>query len=238
MQNRLASFSSPEWLSVPFEQKHKICYDRLIDILLSFTKILRLPYINERGATLKNSIRRIHDLPTARKNDIGEQVMVLQAQLQTWWLDFREEHYGIMALNSEIPSTPEAAYMAAASPASVLPLSGPWMIANDETLTSSLVSIYSASHIILHTILLIISLSRPPNSIESDGQSAVDTHRAAISAYATSVFQASLYLNMINRFCGDAVRTRFSINIVAHFALEDSQRDEAQQMLKEWKLGG
>ncbi|KAK6452922.1 hypothetical protein FP744_10009173 [Trichoderma asperellum] len=236
MQNRSANFSSPEWLSVPFQQKHKICYDRLIDILLSFTTTLHLPHMNQRGAKLRNSIHCIHDLSTARKNDIEKNVTILQEQLKKWWLEFRDEHCEISAQNSGTSSILDAADVAAASPSSVLPLSGPWMIANKETLTSSMVSIYSAIHVILHSILLIISLSRTPGPIEPGGQSAVDIHQAAISMYATSVFNAALYLNMVNPFCGDALRTKFSINLVAQFALEDGQRDEAQRMLGQWKL--
>ncbi|KAM0461609.1 hypothetical protein ACHAPV_004317 [Trichoderma viride] len=236
MQNRSASFSSLEWLSIPFQKKHKICYDKLIDILLSFTTTLRLPNMNQKCAKLRSSIHRIHDLPTARKNKIEERVMILQEQLQYWWFEFRDEHCEIIAQSSGTSPAVDAAYVAADSPSSVLPLSGPWMVANNETLTSSMVSIYSGIHIILQSILFIISVSKPPNSIEPGGQSAVDTHRAAISMYAASVFNAALYLNMVNPFCGDAVRTKFSINIVAQFALEDSQRDEAQRMLSQWKL--
>lgn len=236
MHNRSANFSSTEWLSIPFQQKHKICYDLLIDILLCFTKELRLPYMNQRSATLRSSINRVHDLSTARKADLEEKAMALLAQLQDWWLEFREEHCEIITLSPGCSFTPENAYMAVASPSSVFPISGAWMIANSETLTASMLSIYSATHMILHTILLIISLSKPPNLTGLDGQSAVDTHQAAISAYATGVFNASLYLNMINPFCGDAVRTNFSMNIVSQFALEDSQRDEARRMLNQWKV--
>lgn len=238
MQNRSANFSSPEWLSVPFQQKHKICYDRLIDILLSFTTTLHLPCMNWQGANLRSSIHRIHDLSTARKNTIEEKVVILQEQLQNWWLEFRDEHCEIIAQNCGTPFTINATYTAAAAaPSSVLQLSGPWMIANSETLTSSMVSIYSGIRIILHLILLVISLSRPPGLIKPGGQSStVDAHQAAISMYAASVFNAALYLNMVNPFCGDAVRTKFSLDIVAQFALEDSQRDEAQRILSQWKL--
>lgn len=236
MQNRSAGFQSPEWLSVPFQQKHKICYDKLIDILLSFTTTLRLPNMNQKGAKLRTSIHRVHDLPTARKTKIEEKVMMLQDELQRWWSEFRDEHFKIIAQNSGSSPAVDAAYEAADSPSAVLQLSGPWMVANNETLTSSMVSLYSGIRIILHSILFIISVSKPPCSIEPDGSSPIDTHRAAISMYAASVFNAALYLNMVNPFCGDAVRSKFSINIVAQFALEDSQRDEAQQMLSQWKL--
>ncbi|KAL7933912.1 hypothetical protein V8C35DRAFT_43050 [Trichoderma chlorosporum] len=236
MNNRYAHFSSPEWLSIPFQQKHKICYDRLIDVLLSFTRVLRLPYMNQDGATLRRSVNRVHDLSTARKIDIEEKANALLAQLQDWWLDFMQEHCEIMKSSSECSVTPENAYMTVASPSSVLPLSEPWMVANSETLTASMISIYSATHMIIHTVLLIISLSKPPTFIDHNGQSDVDAHQAAISAYATGVFNASMYLNMINPFCGDAVRTNFSVTIVSQFALEDSQRDEARRMLNEWKV--
>lgn len=236
MNNRSANFSSPEWLSVPFQQKHKICYDRLIDILLSFTRVLRLPYMNQKGATLRCSVNRVHDLSTARKADIEERANTLLTKLQEWWLDFQQEHCEIITLNSECSFTPENAYMTVASPSSVLPLSEPWMVANSETLTASMISIYSATHMVIHTILLIIGLSKPPYLFDHDGQSEVDAHQAAISAYATGVFNASMYLNMINPFCGDAVRTNFSVTIVAQFALEDSQRDEARRMLSQWKV--
>lgn len=237
MQNRSANFSSPDWLSIPFQQKHKICYDRLIDILLSFTKVLRLPYLDQKGATLRSSVNRVHDLSTTRKADIEGKTMALLAQLQDWWLLFRQEHCEIIALSPECSLTPESAYLNVASPISVLtnPLSSSWMVANNETLTASMLSLYSASHMILHTILLIISLSKAPYSIASDGQTEVDAHQAAISAYATGVFNASMYLNMINPFCGDAVRTHFSMAIVSQFALEDTQRDEARRMLDQWK---
>ncbi|KAH0533385.1 hypothetical protein TsFJ059_001965 [Trichoderma semiorbis] len=237
MNNRAAKFSSPEWLSIPFEQKHKICYDRLIDILLSLTKVLRLPYMNQRGATLRYSVNRVHDLSTARKADMEERVNTLLAQLQDWWLDFQQEHCEIITLSPQCSYTPENAYITVSSPSSVLPLSGPWMVANNETLTSSMISIYSATHMILHTILFIISLSRPPpNPNGPDNLSDVDVHLAAISAYATAVFNASAYLSMINPFCGDAVRTNFSLAIVAQFALEDSQRDQARRMLNQWHV--
>ncbi|KAK4082767.1 uncharacterized protein Triagg1_1657 [Trichoderma aggressivum f. europaeum] len=236
MNNRSARFSSPEWLSIPFEQKHKICYDRLIDILLSLTKALRLPYMNQRGATLRYSVNRVHDLSTARKADIEERVNTLLARLQGWWFDFQQEHCEVITLSPECSYTPENAYMTVSSPSSVLPLSGPWMVANNETLTSSMISIYSATHMILHTVLFIISLSRPPSATGPDHLSDVDAHVAAISAYATGVFNASAYLSMINPFCGDAVRTNFSLAIVAQFALEDSQRDQARRMLNQWHV--
>ncbi|KKO99565.1 hypothetical protein THAR02_08327 [Trichoderma harzianum] len=236
MNNRAAKFSSPEWLSIPFEQKHKISYDRLIDILLSLTKVLRLPYMNQRGATLRYSVHRVHDLSTARKADMEERVNTLLAQFQDWWLDFQQEHCEVITLSPQCSYTPENAYITVSSPSSVLPLSGPWMVANDETLTSSMISIYSATHMILHTVLFIIALSRPPNPTGPDNLSDVDAHLAAISAYATGVFNASTYLNMINPFCGDAVRTNFSLAIVAQFALEDSQRDEARRMLNQWHV--
>ncbi|PNP56996.1 hypothetical protein THARTR1_02838 [Trichoderma harzianum] len=236
MNNRSAKFSSPEWLSIPFGQKHKICYDRLIDILLYFTRMLRLPHMNQRGATLRYSVNRVHDLSTARKEDIEERVNTLLARLQDWWLDFQQEHCQVVTTSPECSYTPHNAYISVSSPSSVLPLSGPWMVANNETLTSSMISIYSATHMILHTVLFIISLSKPPNVTGLDDLSDVDVHRAAISAYATSVFNASVYLTMINPFCGDAVRTNFSLAIVAQFALEDSQRDEARRMLNQWQI--
>ncbi|KAL7915445.1 hypothetical protein GGI35DRAFT_436873 [Trichoderma velutinum] len=236
MNNRCAKFSSPEWLSIPFEQKHKICYDRLIDILLSLTKVLRLPYMNQNGATLRSSVNGVHDLCAARKADIETRAKTLLAQLQDWWLDFRQEHCDIITTSPECPYSPENAYITVTSPSSVLPLSGPWMVANNETLPSSMISIYSATHMILHTILFITSLSKPPKPVGPDGRSDIDTHRTAISAYAAGVFNASVYLNIINPFCGDAVRTNFSVAIVAQLALEDSQRDEARRMLNQWTV--
>ncbi|TFA98783.1 hypothetical protein CCMA1212_009323 [Trichoderma ghanense] len=238
MQNRSANFSSPEWLSIPFQQKHKICYDRLIDILLSFTKVLRLPYLDQKGATLRRSVNRVHDLSTTRKADIEERTMTVLAQLQEWWLQFSQEHCEMITLSTQSSFTPENACMAVASPTSVLanPLSSSWMIANNETLTASMLSLYSATHMILHTVLLVISLSKAPYCIGPDGQTEVDSHQAAISAYAMGVFNASMYLNTINPFCGDAVRTSFSMTIVSQFALEDTQRDEARRMLDQWKV--
>ncbi|KAH0497697.1 hypothetical protein TgHK011_004986 [Trichoderma gracile] len=238
MHNRSANFSSPEWLSIPFQQKHKICYDRLIDILLSFTKMLRLPYMNLKGATLRGSVHRVHDLSTTRKADIEQRTMTLLTQLQNWWLLFRQEHCEIITLSSECPVSPEIARMTVASPISVLtnPFSSSWMVANNETLTASMLSLYSATHMILHTILLVISLSKPPYLMGPNGQTEVDAHQAAISVYATGVFNASMYLNMINPFCGDAVRTSYSMSIVSQFALEDTQRDEARRMLAQWKF--
>ncbi|KAL7956713.1 hypothetical protein V8C34DRAFT_315477 [Trichoderma compactum] len=217
MNNQTAKFPSPEWLSISFEQKHKICYDRLIEILLSLTKVLRLPYMNQRGATLRYSVNMVYDLSTALKADIEERVNTLLAQLQ----DCPECSY-----------TPENAYITVSSPSSVLPLSGPWMVANNETLTSSMISIYSATHMILETVLFIISLSRPPNSTGADNLSDVDVHLAAISAYVTAVFNASAYLSTINPFCGDAVRTNFSLAIVAQFALEWHVHDDSSETTK------
>lgn len=238
MHNRSANFSSPEWLSIPFQQKHKICYDRLIDILLSFTKVLRLPFLNQKGATLRRSVNRVHDLSTTRKADIEQRTMILLAQLQDWWLLFRQEHCEIITLSPECSLSPEIAHMTVASPTSVLtnPLSSSWMVANNETLTASMLSLYSATHMILHTILLIISLSKAPYFMGPDGQTEVDSHQASISAYATGVFNASMHLNMINPFCGDSVRTSFSMTIVSQFALEDTQRDEARRILAQWKV--
>ncbi|KAL7808776.1 hypothetical protein V8C44DRAFT_366570 [Trichoderma aethiopicum] len=238
MQNRVANFSSPEWLSIPFRQKHKICYDRLIDILLSFTKVLRLPGINQKGATLRRSVNRVHDLSTSRKAQVEEKVMAILAQLQDWWLQFRQEHCEIITLSSECSLAPEIADMAVASPTSVLtnPLSSSWMVANNETLTASMLSLYSATHMILHTTLLIISLSKAPYLMGPDGQTEVDSHQAAVSTYATGVFNASMHLNMTKPFCGDAFRTTFSMTIVSQFALEDTQRDEARRMLNQWRV--
>jgi hypothetical protein len=236
MHNRSANFSSPEWLSVPFWHKQKICYDKLTDILLSFTMTLCLPNMNQRGADLKSSILRIHDLSTACKTNIEERVIMLQKQLQHWCSEFRDEHCEIIAQDSVTSSAIDTTYTAADSPCFVLPLSGPWMIANNETLASSMVAIYCGINIILHSILFMISVSKPSSSIETGYQSAVDAHRAAISTYAASVFNAASYINMVNPFCGDALRTKFSVKIVAQFALEDSQRDEAQRMLGQWKL--
>ncbi|PTB78875.1 hypothetical protein M440DRAFT_1461870 [Trichoderma longibrachiatum ATCC 18648] len=238
MQNRSANFSSPEWLSIPFQQKHKICYDRLIDILLSFTKVLRLPGMNQWGATLRRSVNRVHGLSTSRKAEIEEKALTILAQLQEWWLQFRQEHCEIVTLSSECSLAPEIADLTVASPTSVLmnPLSSSWMVANNETLTASMLSLYSATHMILHTTLLIISLSKAPYLIGPDGQTEVDSHQAAVSTYATGVFNASKHLNMTKPFCGDAFRTTFSMTIVSQFALEDMQRDEARRMLNQWRV--
>ena len=164
--------------------------------------------------------------------------MILLAQLQDWWLLFRQEHCEIITLSPECSLSPEIAHMTVASPTSVLtnPLSSSWMVANNETLTASMLSLYSATHMILHTILLIISLSKAPYFMGPDGQTEVDSHQASISAYATGVFNASMHLNMINPFCGDSVRTSFSMTIVSQFALEDTQRDEARRILAQWKV--
>ncbi|KAL7919740.1 hypothetical protein ACQKWADRAFT_322702 [Trichoderma austrokoningii] len=239
MHNRSTPFSSPEWLSIPFQQNHKISYDKLIDILLSFTTTLHLPNRNQKGKKLRNSIHRIHDISTARKNKIEERVQILQERLKHWWLEFLDEHCEIIVQNAGASSATDAAHVIAAdSPSSVLPLSEVWMVANNETLTSSMVSIYSGIHVILHFILFIISVSKPAGSMDCGVESAIETHRAAISMYAASVFNAALYLNMVNPFCGDAARTKFSVTIVAQFALEDSQRIEAQRMLNQWNHRG
>ncbi|KAL6879322.1 hypothetical protein J3F83DRAFT_725820 [Trichoderma novae-zelandiae] len=230
MQNRSANFSSPEWLSIPFQQKHKICYDRLIDILLSLTKLLCPPCINQKGATLRGSVNRVHDLSTTRKADSEEKTMALLAQPQESRLQFRQEHCIIITQSLQCSLTPENAFMTVASPTSVLsnPLSSSWMVANNEILTASMLSLGRATHMALHTILLVISLSKAPYLIGPDGQTEVDSHQAAISAYATGVLNASVYLNMINPFCGDDVRMSFSMTIVSQFPLEDTQRDEAR----------
>ncbi|KAK5994135.1 hypothetical protein PT974_07575 [Cladobotryum mycophilum] len=231
MQNRQARFSSPEWLSLPFQQNKKIRYDLLVDILLSFTRELRLPHIQQPGANLPDSIHYIHDLPNYRKDDMEEKATDLMNRLHDWWRGFEKEHQEIIF--PDCLYFPPLTDTAAPSPASVLPMSASWMFSGRETLAASMVSLYSAANIILHSVLLVIALSKP---VGSEVESAVPAHQAAIASHSTSVFHAAMYLKVINPFCGDSVRAIFSTRIVFLLALENTQREKAQSMLREWGL--
>ena len=227
LQNRPSRFATPEWCLIPFRQSRKISFDRLIDVLLSFPSQLQLPRADKTGSSLRNDIRGVHDLATDQKNAIEDRVNILLLQLQWWWWDFEEEHTG---------ASPASVCPEADSPEHESPLSraASCMFVHRDTLTANASALYSAASIILHSVLLVLALSKPPALIGADVVSLVNISQSSIASHASSVLRAAAYLTETSPFCGDTLRTIVAVQIVSLLALEDSKREQAQSMLAKW----
>jgi hypothetical protein len=97
-----------------------------------------------------------------------------------------------------------------------------------DTHTAGAIALFNAISIIIQHILLLITLSKPPQPNLHEPSSAVLALQSSIHVQASSILHLARCIRETNSYCGDASRVIFAVKVVSLLALEDDQRDQAQ----------
>ncbi|OQV00609.1 hypothetical protein CLAIMM_06086 [Cladophialophora immunda] len=233
-QNQPSRFDSLDWTTIPFTHHPKISPDFLIDILLSFCRVLQLPP-GKQSQTLRDCIHNISGLGADTKCQIEKDVLVLMSRLQDWRWHFEQAN----DVTSKLPDSPNIIPVVSSRHERLqelsLTITSKPEIYHD-TFTSYCIAIYGAAKIILHSILLVIAASNA-TPMGLDPISPIPRHRSAIISYSDSVLQVAMYQRLASPFCGDSVRTLSAVKVVVALAADDQQRLQARNLLSNWNFG-
>ncbi|KAL7780943.1 hypothetical protein V8C43DRAFT_311524 [Trichoderma afarasin] len=223
LRNKSAKFATADWCQVPFAQEPKAPWDRIVDVAFVFLRQVHLPKVDEPASNLRDGVRAIQDLPTKQKLEIEVAVNRVMMELVSWWKEYVGEDITIppvaRPLSFEDTSTSAESLALAVS-------QGPFIYG--DTHAAGAIALFNALTIITQHILLLIALSKPPQTNLGGPSSTVLAFQTSISTQASSILHAARYIRETNSYCGDASRVMFAVKVVALLALEDDQRDQAQ----------
>lgn len=223
LRNKSAKFATADWSQVPFAQESKAPWDRIVDVAFVFLREVHLPKVDEPTSNIRDGIRAIQDLPKQQKLEIEVAVNRVMMELVAWWKEYVGEDVTIppvaRPLSFEDTSTSAESWALAVS-------QGPFIYG--DTHAAGAIALFNALTIITQHILLLIALSKPPQTNIGGPRSTVLAFQSSISTQASSILHAARYIRETNSYCGDASRVMFAVKVVALLALEDDQRDQAQ----------
>ncbi|KAL7916908.1 hypothetical protein GGI35DRAFT_466397 [Trichoderma velutinum] len=223
LRNKSARFATADWCQVPFAQEPKEPWDRIVDVAFLFLRQVHLPKVDEPTSNIRDGVRAIQDLPRKQKLEIEVAANGVMAELGAWW----KEHVGEDITIS--PITRPLSFEDTSKSAKSLSLAvsqGPFIYG--DTHAAGAIALFNAMTIITQHILLLITLSKPPQPNFGRPSSDVLALQSSISAQALSILQAARYIRETNSYCGDASRVIFAVKVVSLLALDDDQRDQAQ----------
>ncbi|OPB36097.1 hypothetical protein A0O28_0108710 [Trichoderma guizhouense] len=223
LRNKSAKFVTADWCQVPFAREPKAPWDRIVDVAFVFLRQVHLPRVDEPASNIRDGIRAIQDLPRKQKLEIEVAVNGVMMELVAWWKEYVGEDITIppvaRPLSFEDTSISADSLTLAVS-------QGPFIYG--DTHAAGAIALFNALTIITQHILLLIALSKPPQTNLSRPSSTVLAFQTSISTQASSILHAARYIRETNSYCGDASRVMFAVKVVALLALEDDQRDQAQ----------
>ncbi|OAP57373.1 hypothetical protein AYL99_08111 [Fonsecaea erecta] len=224
--NDPCSFASQEWCEVPFTDSTKIPYELLIDILLAVPHQMKLPLAP--GGDFRDSMHRIAYLDESERQVLERETLVLLQRLQNWWWHFTQ-NTGALFAQLAANLTPDAVDSVTTSPLTEQPGIFP------DTLTAKTVSLYNSMMVIVYSVLMY--LEECSQSLSCDGtMSPISRYRFEIERHSSSVLMAAWYQNWRHPYCGDALRTGFSLKIVSWLGAHEGQREEAHRMMALWGM--
>lgn len=152
------------------------------------------------------------------KQNMETQVYILLHKLQDWWWHFERAHRPLIR-----PMDNDFDIVGVHS-SSELPVPSSAMHLYRDTLTATSIAIYNATSIVLYSVLLSLSRSKPRLPPEI---SPVPRYRSSISSHCASILSVASFQCWSNPYCGDTTRTIFPIRIVSLLAVEEAQAAEA-----------
>ncbi|KAL7939409.1 hypothetical protein V8C35DRAFT_275237 [Trichoderma chlorosporum] len=225
LRNKSARFATADWCQIPFSQGPKGSWDRIVDVAFSFLRQVRLPKANEPASNIRDGVRAIQDLPRKQKLEIEVAANGLMAELVAWWKEYVGEYIAFSSFTRPFGFEDSSI---SAEPFSLIASSDPFIYG--DTHTAGAIALFNAMSIITQHILLLITLSKPPQTYIGESKPAVLALQSSISAQASSILHAARYIRGANSYCGDASRVIFAVKIVSLLALEDDQQAQAQDI--------
>ncbi|KAH0842893.1 hypothetical protein FOPE_08036 [Fonsecaea pedrosoi] len=226
LKNDPSSFASQEWCEAPFRDSTKIEYEFLIDILLAIPHHLLLTLVP--GGDFRDSIDKIATLDNSDRKTLERETLVVLQRLQNWWWHFAQDTKVVVG-----QSTTTDLIQAAQCP--LTPSSPAGQCVFPDTLTAKTVSLYDSLMVIVYSVLASLEKCKPP-SPEGVLPSPLPRYRAEIERHSSSVLMAAWYQNWRHPYCGDALRTGFSVKIVAWLGANAAQKNEARRMMVLWGM--
>lgn len=223
LKNDPCSLASPEWCEVPFRECPKITYEFLIDILLSIPHHMKVSLAP--AGDYRDSIHNIAQLPESDRQTLENETLLVLHKLQTWWWHFTEETGAVAQLTAEL--TQDAIELL------TIPPNVPCMF--PDTLTAKSVSLYNSMVVIVYSVLMSLEECKPSSR---GGMSPIPRYRSVIESHSYSVLMAAAYQNWRHPYCGDALRTGFSLKIVSWLAVNERHRKEADRIMRLWGMDG
>ncbi|KIW33939.1 uncharacterized protein PV07_00752 [Cladophialophora immunda] len=224
LKNDPCGFASQEWCDVPFRDSTKIAYDFLIDVLLAVPHRLKLTLVP--GGDFRDCLHRIAGLDASDRQTLERETLVLLQRLQNWWWHFTRET-GVVAGRPTADLT-RYAVDSLADP------SPPGQCVFPDTLTAKTVSLYNSMMVIVYSVLLTLE-ECDPSALEGV-LSPIPRYRSEIERHSSSVLMAAWYQSWRNPYCGDALRTGFSLKIVSWLGADEGQKKEAGRMMAIWGM--
>ncbi|KIW98164.1 uncharacterized protein Z519_01748 [Cladophialophora bantiana CBS 173.52] len=224
LQNDPCSFASPEWCEEPFRDSTKIAYEYLIDILLSIPYHLKLTLAP--GGDFRDSIHRIADLNDSDRQTLERETFFILQRLQTlWWHFTHDTGLGVARLHADL--TDDITVVDSVT----VPPTGQGVF--PDTLTAKTVSLYNSMMVIVYSVLISLEECKP---LSYQGLSPIQRYRSVIDYHSSSVLMAASYQNWRHPYCGDALRTGFSLKIVSWLGTDEVHRKEAHRMMALWGM--
>ncbi|OAL33797.1 hypothetical protein AYO20_06973 [Fonsecaea nubica] len=226
LKNDLCSFASQEWCEAPFTDSTKIEYEFLIDILLAIPHHLLLTLVP--GGDFRDSIDKIASLNYSDEQTLERETLVILQRLQNWWWHFTRD-------TSVVAGQPATTDLIQAAPDPLMPPSLAGQYVFPDTLTAKTVSLYDSLMVIVYSVLASLEECKSP-SPEGVLLSPLQRYRSEIERHSSSVLMAAWYQNWRHPYCGDALRTGFSVKIVSWLGANAAQKDEARRMMVLWGM--
>ncbi|EHK21942.1 uncharacterized protein TRIVIDRAFT_222594 [Trichoderma virens Gv29-8] len=223
LRNKSARFATTDWCQIPFAQDPKGSWDRIVDVAFSFLRQVKLPNVDEPASNIRDGVRAIQDLPRKQKLEIEVAANGVMSQLVDWWKEYVGEDITVSPVTKHFSFEDTSILAESLS----LTVSQDSFIYGD-THTAGAIALFNAISIIIQHILLLITLSKPPQPNLHEPSSAVLALQSSIHVQASSILHLARCIRETNSYCGDASRVIFAVKVVSLLALEDDQRDQAQ----------
>ncbi|KAF2100203.1 hypothetical protein NA57DRAFT_73816 [Rhizodiscina lignyota] len=170
---------------------------------------------------LCDSLRKVPDLGESERQALEREILVVLQNLENWWWQFKQE-IGVVA-------QPTTDLIDDISESFTIPPTVKFMY--PDTLTAKSVSLYNSMNIIIYSALVALEECK---SSEFRGISPIQRYHFVIDYHSSSILAAAAYQHWRHPFCGDTLRTAFSLKIVSLLAIDEVHRWDAQRMIEDW----
>jgi hypothetical protein len=192
-------------------------------MLLSIPHNLKLSSLY--GGDLRDSINKIPELGESDQIALEKETLVILQRLQNWWWHFQQDTGVVVQHVRDLIDSFTDSFTLPANVTCMYP----------DTLTAKSISMYNAINIILHAILISLEEGRPSLSRMLSG---AQHYRSVIQSHSSSVLTVAEYQNWRHPYCGDTMRTAFSVKIVSLLGVDREQREKAQRIIAGWGMEG
>lgn len=217
LQNQSSPLASIQWCNEPFIHTTKTLWDKIVDILLSFSQRVRLP-----GSSFRDGVRGICRLPERAKRDLSETVKRVKLELDELWQNQLQETEAT-AGNGDcgVAESPESLTFRLLTNA----------ISDGDTNTVTTLALYHATCVICLSLIWMASASKRRSQNQLPLYSALPSIPPTIKHHSSCVLQGAEYVQEKYPLCGDSIRILFGVEIVSILADDKSQTTRAKAII-------